>query len=75
MHNSRHAFARRRRAPIDGTVTRYRIESDGTRRRIDKGNVQQHATPSHADLMIAAQQRGLNPDALAVSASGWDQDN
>lgn len=67
---------KRRRAPIDGTITRYRIESDGTRRRMDMGHVNTHAAPSHAQIMREAGSRGLGTGAaLAVSASGWDQDN
>jgi len=75
MHNSRHAFARRRRAPIDGTITRYFIEADGTRRKREAGTTHVHKPLSHSDLMREAGARGLGSGTLAVSASGWDQDN
>jgi hypothetical protein len=75
---------KRKRQP----VTRY-IVIDGKRRvlddtaRYDKrrkrfveaGKVHTAPAPSHAERMMAAQRRGLNPDALGVHAAGWDQDN
>lgn len=85
MRNSRHAIARRRRTPIDGTVVyKRRMTIDGETHdvRLDKRpegwglhGSKPIGEPSYSERMRAAGMRGLNPDALAISASGWDQDN